>query len=100
MAGERTEQATQHRREKAREQGDILHSRELTSAAGTLAGAMMLGVMGMRPSEVWRGAALGACGDDADAVRLPEAGAGYAFAGSDADAGGGRGGAGGGGAAD
>jgi flagellar biosynthetic protein FlhB len=55
MAGERTEQATQHRREKAREQGDILHSRELTSAAGTLAGAMMLGVMGMRSMEVWRG---------------------------------------------
>src|ERR1700721_4687869 len=54
MAGERTEQATQHRREKARQQGDILHSRELTSAAATLAGAMMLGVMGARSMEVWR----------------------------------------------
>jgi flagellar biosynthetic protein FlhB len=54
MAGERTEQATQHRREKARQQGDILHSRELTSAAATLAGAMMLGVMGTRSMEVWR----------------------------------------------
>ena len=30
MAGERTEQATQHRRDKARKDGDILHSRELT----------------------------------------------------------------------
>src|ERR1700743_849811 len=54
MAGERTEQATQHRREKARQQGDILHSRELTAAAGTLAGAMMLGVMGVRSMEIWR----------------------------------------------
>jgi flagellar biosynthesis protein FlhB len=55
MAGERTEQATQHRRERARKQGDILHSRELTAAAGTLAGAMMLGVMGQRAIEAWRG---------------------------------------------
>ena len=51
MPGERTEQATQHRREKARKEGDILHSRELTAAAGTLAGAMALGVLGPRP---WR----------------------------------------------
>jgi flagellar biosynthetic protein FlhB len=59
MAGERTEQATQHRREKAREQGDILHSRELTSAAATLAGSMMLGVMGMRSMEAWKDAFAG-----------------------------------------
>jgi len=59
MAGDRTEQATQRRREKAREQGDILHSRELTAAAGTLAGAMMLGVMGMRSMEAWKGAFAG-----------------------------------------
>ena len=38
MADDRTEQASQHRREKARKDGDILHSRELSSAAGTLAG--------------------------------------------------------------
>ncbi len=44
MAGERTEQATQHRREKARKEGDILHSRELAAAAGTLAGVMLLGL--------------------------------------------------------
>ena len=48
MPGERTEQATQHRREKARKEGDILHSRELTAAAGTLAGVMALGVLGGR----------------------------------------------------
>ncbi len=54
MAGERTEQATQHRREKARREGDILHSRELTAAAGTLAGVIALGVLGGRSIEAWR----------------------------------------------
>ena len=44
MAGERTEQATQHRRDKARKEGDLLHSRELSAAAGTLAGVMALGM--------------------------------------------------------
>jgi flagellar biosynthetic protein FlhB len=55
MPGERTEQATQHRREKARKEGDILHSRELSSAAGTLAGVMVLGAMGSHLLTVWRG---------------------------------------------
>ena len=54
MAGERTEQATQHRREKARREGDILYSRELTAAAGTLAGSLALGVFGGRSVEAWR----------------------------------------------
>ncbi len=54
MAGERTEQATQHRREKARKEGDILHSRELTAAAGTLAGVIALGVLGGRTIESWQ----------------------------------------------
>jgi len=54
MAGERTEQATQHRREKARREGDILHSRELTAAAGTLAGVIALGMLGGRMIEAWR----------------------------------------------
>jgi flagellar biosynthesis protein FlhB len=54
MPGDRTEQATPHRREKARKEGDILHSRELTAAAGTLAGALMLGSVGMRSVELWR----------------------------------------------
>ncbi len=67
MPGERTEQATQHRREKARSEGDILHSRELTGAAGTLAGVLVLGALGGRTMEAWRGAyaaflALGAPG--------------------------------------
>jgi len=54
MAGERTEQATQHRREKARKEGDILHSRELTAAAGALAGVMTLGALGGRMVDAWR----------------------------------------------
>jgi flagellar biosynthetic protein FlhB len=67
MPGERSEQATARRREKAREQGDILHSRELTAAAGTLAGVITLGMSGGRMAETWRSAfaeslALGAPG--------------------------------------
>jgi flagellar biosynthesis protein FlhB len=54
MPGERTEQATQHRREQARKDGDILHSRELTAAAGTLAGVMVLGAMGDHILIAWR----------------------------------------------
>lgn len=54
MPGERTEQATQHRREKARKEGDILHSRELTAAAGMLAGVLALRLEGGRWMESWR----------------------------------------------
>jgi flagellar biosynthetic protein FlhB len=55
MAGERSEQATQHRRDEARKEGDVLHSRELSSAAGTLAGVMVLGTLGSRVLIAWRG---------------------------------------------
>jgi flagellar biosynthesis protein FlhB len=54
MPGERTEQATQHRREEARKEGDLLHSRELSAAAGTLAGVMTLGKMSAKLVEAWR----------------------------------------------
>lgn len=46
MPGDRTEQATPHRREKARQEGDVLRSRELISAAGTLAGVLCLAASG------------------------------------------------------
>src|SRR5580658_7842092 len=59
MPGEKTEQATQHRREEARKEGDILHSRELTAAAGTLAGVMVLGSLGSRMLIAWRAALAG-----------------------------------------
>jgi flagellar biosynthetic protein FlhB len=55
MPGEPTEQATQHRRDKARKEGDILHSRELSAAAGTLAGVMVLGALGSHLLIAWRG---------------------------------------------
>jgi flagellar biosynthesis protein FlhB len=54
MPGERTEQATQHRRQKAKREGDILHSRELSASAGTLAGVLALGALGSRALEAWR----------------------------------------------
>jgi flagellar biosynthetic protein FlhB len=54
MAGEKTEQATQQRREKARKEGDILHSKELSSAAGTLAGVMVLGALGSKIVVAWK----------------------------------------------
>jgi flagellar biosynthetic protein FlhB len=59
MAGERTEQASQHRRDQARKEGDVLHSRELSAAAGTLAGVMVLGLLGSRLLIVWRGSFAG-----------------------------------------
>src|ERR1700688_555258 len=46
MPGDRNEQASPHRREKARKDGDILHSRELSAAVGTLAGVVCLGFLG------------------------------------------------------
>ncbi len=54
MPGDRTEQASAHRRDKARKDGDILHSRELTAAAGTLAGVLALGLVGSRSLLAWR----------------------------------------------
>ena len=45
MADKGTEQATPQRKKKAREQGDIVHSRELLSAMAMLGGVMMLGAM-------------------------------------------------------
>ena len=59
MAGDRTEQASAHRREKARKDGDILHSRELTAAAGTLAGVLALGLVGSSSLMAWRAAFAG-----------------------------------------
>ncbi len=59
MPGERTEQATQHRRQQARREGDVLHSRELTAAAGMLAGVMTLGMASKHAAEAWRAALSG-----------------------------------------
>ena len=48
MPGDRSEQATPHRREKARREGDLLHSRELTAAAGLLVGILSIGFLGSK----------------------------------------------------
>jgi flagellar biosynthetic protein FlhB len=54
MPGDRTEQASPHRREKARKDGDILHSRELAAAAGMLAGILCLGFLGKKILDSFR----------------------------------------------
>ena len=54
MPGDRTEQATPHRREKARKDGDVIRSRELSSAAGTLAGILCLGFLAQKIMEGFR----------------------------------------------
>jgi flagellar biosynthetic protein FlhB len=54
MPGDRTEQATQHRRDQARKEGDVLHSREFSAAAGTLAGVLVLGALGKNILLAWR----------------------------------------------
>jgi flagellar biosynthetic protein FlhB len=59
MPGDRTEQATQHRRDQARKEGDVLHSRELSAAAGTLAGVMVLGALGSHVLVAWRNTFVG-----------------------------------------
>jgi flagellar biosynthetic protein FlhB len=56
MPGDRTEQASPRRREKARKDGDIQHSRELSAAAGTLAGILCLGFLGQRILDCFRSA--------------------------------------------
>jgi len=59
MPGDRTEQASPHRREQARKEGDVLHSRELSAASGSLAGVMVLGALGGSMLIGWRGAFAG-----------------------------------------
>src|SRR4051794_28660382 len=44
MSADRTEQASPRKKQKAREKGDRPRSRDLLSAAGTLAGVMLLGI--------------------------------------------------------
>lgn len=53
MSDDRTEKASPRRKQKAREQGDIPHSQDLTSAAGMLAGTLVLGWAGPHWSELW-----------------------------------------------
>ena len=54
MAGDKTENATAQRKKKAREQGDIVKSRDLTSALGMAAGVLALGSVAERFLWDWR----------------------------------------------
>lgn len=53
MSDERTEKATPHRKQQAREKGDVVRSRELAGAVGTLAGVIALGELGERWAATW-----------------------------------------------
>ena len=55
MPGEKTEKATPHRKQEARKKGDMVRSRELTSALGTLAGVLVLGSLSVPFVISWRG---------------------------------------------
>jgi len=55
MSDQQTEQATPRRREKAREQGDYVHSRELMQAVALMAGVLSLGTLGKSFMGVWGG---------------------------------------------
>jgi flagellar biosynthesis protein FlhB len=54
MSGEQTEQATPRRRQKAEEQGDRVHSRDLLAACGMLASIFALGHLSMNWVLRWR----------------------------------------------
>jgi flagellar biosynthetic protein FlhB len=56
MSDEKTEKATPRRRQKAKEEGDLLRSRELIGAAGMLAGALALGQVTKKWPGEWAGA--------------------------------------------
>ena len=53
-SGERTEQATPRRIQKAQEEGDRPRSRDLLTAGATLAGVLTLGALAPRWVELWR----------------------------------------------
>lgn len=56
MSEERTEKATPHKRQQAREKGDRVRSRELIGASGMLAGVLALGQLTEKWSGNWEGA--------------------------------------------
>lgn len=53
MSGERTERASPRKRQKAREQGDLVRSRDLTMAAAMLAGTVAMGSAGSGWIRLW-----------------------------------------------
>ena len=59
MSAEKTEQASEQRKKKAREQGDIVHSRELMAACAMLGGLLLLGAAVRQFAAAWRTAFAG-----------------------------------------
>jgi flagellar biosynthetic protein FlhB len=55
MSDQRTEQATEQRKLKARQKGDVVHSRELLSAVSILAGVLVLGASASQFLSAWAG---------------------------------------------
>lgn len=53
MSEQRTEQATAQRKQKAREKGDGVRSRELTSALAMISGVLALGIVGTKFVSLW-----------------------------------------------
>lgn len=53
MSDQRTEQATEQRKQKARREGDVVRSRELVSSAAMLAGMLPLGIAASRFISAW-----------------------------------------------
>lgn len=53
MSSEQTEKATPHRKQQAREKGDVVRSRELAAALGMLAGVIAVGELGERWAASW-----------------------------------------------
>ena len=51
----KSEQATAHRRLKAREKGQVVRSRELSGSLSLMAGTMLLASLAPRMAEAWRG---------------------------------------------
>ncbi len=54
MSADKSEQATDQRKKKAREKGDVVHSRELISGVAMLGGLMLLGTAAQRFLTLWR----------------------------------------------
>ena len=65
MASDRTEKPTPRRRQKAREQGQVTRSRELTSSAALMASLMALAWAATSTATVWRGLYRGLLGSAA-----------------------------------
>lgn len=53
MSEQRTEQATEQRKQKARHKGDVVRSRELLSSAAMLAGMLVLGIAAKQFVSAW-----------------------------------------------